>query len=307
MSMALEVKNLSKIYKGSNNAAGKTALDDLNLNIKEGSIFGLLGPNGAGKSTLINIIAGTVIKSSGTVKVAGFDIDTNRKTASKHIGVVPQEIIVDSFFSLFQLLEFTAGYYGLKPEERKTEEVLTALGLIDKKNALPRQLSGGMKRRFLVAKAIVHFPKVLILDEPTAGVDIELREQLWEYVRTLHKRGTTIIITTHYLTEAEELCDEIAFINYGKIIKQDSKDNLFNTLGSKSVEVEFTSPIRNIKLPFEEGLKIVTDNKISIDLDASKNDNFNILLNKLQSTELCIKDLQIKQADLEDIFKKLIK
>ena len=227
---AILIKKLVKEYNKEGGSGSKIALSDLNLAIPRGAIFGLLGPNGAGKSTLINILSGTVMKTSGEVVILDTDIDQFPKRARSLIGIVPQEIIFDTFFPIQQALEFTAGYFGIKSELRKTKQILKALSLWDKRKNFPQQLSGGMKRRFLIAKAMVHSPPILVLDEPTAGVDIELRIQLWDYVKELNKQGITVIITTHYLAEAQELCDEIAFINKGKIIKQDSKQNLLKDL-----------------------------------------------------------------------------
>lgn len=287
MSDAIYINNLTKQY------SDKPALNGLNLNVEEGSIFGLLGPNGAGKSTMINILAGTVLKTYGEVRIMGVDIDKQPKKARSLIGVVPQEITTDTFFPLWQALEFTAGYFGIKPKDRITEKLLKALSLWDKKDSVPQRLSGGMKRRFLIAKAMVHSPKILILDEPTAGVDIELRTQLWEYVKMLNKEhGVTIIITTHYLAEAQELCDNIAFINDGKIIKQDSKKKLLAELGSRHLDVEFEdSP---------EGEK-----KMRFDLHLENND-FAQIFKTIQAKGLKIKDLKMTEPDLEDIFHKIV-
>lgn len=306
MADAIEVANLIKIFKKGNNPTENTALDELNLKISEGSIFGLLGPNGAGKSTLINILAGTVIKTSGTVKIAGHNIDQTPKLARSQIGIVPQEVILDSFFTLHQALEFAAGYYGIRPLHRKTNEILGALGLFDKKDALPRQLSGGMKRRFMIAKAMVHSPRILVLDEPTAGVDIELREQLWKYVRKINKEGTTIIITTHYLAEAEELCDQIAFINYGKIIRQDSKQNLLAELSSRYIDVEFAdNEVVLADLNFEK-YELQGKNSLRIYYSSNTASDLNQVLTKLNSLNLIVKNLSVNQPDLEDVFKRLI-
>ena len=210
---AIETIDLCKTYHAAGNMPEKLALDNINLKVPRGSIFGLLGPNGAGKSTFINILAGLVTKSSGKVNIWGLDIDSNPRSSRSAIGVVNQEIAMDPFFTPLQALNFQAGYYGVPKEQRRILEILKAVGLDDKKDAYVRQLSGGMKRRLMVAKALVHNPPVLILDEPTAGVDVELRRSLWSYVRELNEMGTTIILTTHYLEEAEELCNEIAIIN----------------------------------------------------------------------------------------------
>ena len=228
--IALSIKNLTKKYQNSN----FFALDDINLKVKKGSFFGLLGPNGAGKSTIINIISNIISKDSGEIKICGKDLDQQTKEAKLKIGIVPQELIIDPFFTVYETLELYAGYYGVRKKDRRTDEILQALGLADKKHQKPRSLSGGMRRRLLVAKALVHNPELLILDEPTAGVDVELRDQLWNYVKKLNKAGTTIILTTHYLEEAEELCDEIAFLNKGKIINQGKKSKILKLIENRS-------------------------------------------------------------------------
>lgn len=310
MSDAIYVKNLVKEYNaGRVSHEKRLALNGLDINIEAGSIFGLLGPNGAGKSTLINILAGTVIKTSGEVKVMGIDIDKQPKKARSLIGIVPQEIVTDTFFPLWQALEFTAGYFGIKPENRITDRLLKTLSLYDKRNSLPQRLSGGMKRRFLIAKAMVHSPNILVLDEPTAGVDIELRNQLWDYVKKLNQEhGVTIIITTHYLAEAQELCDNIAFINDGKIIKQDSKKKLLAELGSRYLDVEFESAVDSIKVSSLQNIKLqlLNENKIRFDLHTENND-FTQILNIIHSMNLKIKNLSLNEPDLEDIFHKIVK
>ncbi len=223
---AIEINNLSKTYQKTSKSSAKQALGSINLKIKKGSFFGLLGPNGAGKSTIINILAGLVNKTSGEVRICGIDIDKNQQKSKFKIGIVPQELIIDPFFNVRETLEIYAGYYGIKKSQRRTDEIIEALGLKDKAKSAPRSLSGGMRRRLLVAKALVHSPEILVLDEPTAGVDVELRNQLWNYVKNLNQQGTTILLTTHYLEEAEELCDEIAIINHGSVIACDKKSNL---------------------------------------------------------------------------------
>lgn len=305
---AILIQNLIKKYEEKRTGSSFLALDNLNLKIPQGSIFGLLGPNGAGKSTLINILAGTVVMTGGQVSVMGIDITKFPKKAKSFIGIVPQEIVYDTFFPIQQALEFTAGYYGVPKNERKTEEILKALGLWDKRNSFPQRLSGGMKRRFLIAKAMVHSPKVLVLDEPTAGVDIDLRNQLWDYVRELNKKGITIIITTHYLAEAQELCDEIAFINKGKIIKQDTKTNLLYELGTRHIDVEFNSDIveKSLKISTEFEYKIIANNKIRFQLN-SKDNNYTNLLKQISSTNIEIKDIRTSQPDLEKIFHEIIR
>jgi ABC-2 type transport system ATP-binding protein len=310
MSYAIQVNNLTKQYvSGRVSQEEKLALNDLNLNIEVGSIFGLLGPNGAGKSTLINILSGTVLKSSGKVRVMGVDIDEQPKKARSLIGIVPQEIVTDTFFPLWNALEFTAGYFGIKPENRITDQLLKTLSLYDKRNTLPQRLSGGMKRRFLIAKAMVHSPKILVLDEPTAGVDIELRTQLWEYVKKINQeQGVTVIITTHYLAEAQELCDNIAFINDGKIIKQDSKKKLLEELGSRYFDIEFEDIVDNDKMSRFESLKcqLLSENKIRFELHTENND-FQQILGVVSVMNLKIKNLNLKEPNLEDIFHKIVK
>jgi len=233
---AISIDDLKKTYQKSPRSPKKEALKNIDLKIKKGSFFGLLGPNGAGKSTIINIIAGLVKKSSGTIKIAGIDIDENLQATKFKIGIVPQELIIDPFFNVFETLEIYAGYYGIKKSARRTFEIIEALGLQEKTKSTPRSLSGGMRRRLLVAKALVHNPEILILDEPTAGVDVELRNQLWEYVKKLNReQNTTIVLTTHYLEEAQKLCDEIAVINNGAVIAQKSTVELMNILNYKQL------------------------------------------------------------------------
>lgn len=305
---AILVKNLTKVYEAKKSGENFLALDNLNLKIPQGSIFGLLGPNGAGKSTLINILAGTVVKSSGDVSILGTDITEYPKKSKSLIGIVPQEVVFDTFFPIEQALEFTAGYFGVRPKDRKTEEILKALGLWDKRKVFPQKLSGGMKRRFLIAKAMVHSPKVLVLDEPTAGVDIDLRNQLWEYVVKLNKQGITIIITTHYLAEAQELCDEIAFINKGKIIKQDTKKNLLSELGTRHIDIEFNSFVdkENLQISSDFTYEIIADNKIRFQLNSEGN-NYTNLLQEISNTGVDIKDIRMSQPDLEKIFHEIMK
>ena len=309
MSYAIEINNLSKIYKASKNASQKQALSDVNLKIKKGSFFGLLGPNGAGKSTIINILAGLVSKTQGNVKIANIDIDQNKQEAKYKIGIVPQEIMVDPFFNVYETLEICAGYYGVKKQDRRTDEIIEALGLRDKAKSKPRSLSGGMKRRLLVAKSLVHNPEILVLDEPTAGVDVELRNQLWEYVRKLNESGTTILLTTHYLEEAEELCDEIAVINHGKVIANDKKENLMGLLSRKEliIAVNDVTKITNLKLDIKNiEVKNIANDKISITYDPEQNEVEQIL-KKVSAAKIQIKDISTKQPDLEEVFKFLVR
>ena len=238
----VDVKNLTKKYQNKDSFA----LDHINLKIEQGSIFGLLGPNGAGKSSFINIISGLSNKTSGKVLVCGVDLDFDPKTIKGNIGVVPQEINIDPFFSPLEIMNIQSGMYGVKKKDNNNLEILKKLDLYDKAHAYSRSLSGGMKRRLMVAKAMVHNPPLLILDEPTAGVDVELRKNLWNYIKSLNKLGVTIILTTHYLKEAEILCDQIAVINKGKVIACDTKKNLLKLLDDKELTIEFSDTIKSI-------------------------------------------------------------
>jgi len=308
MENAIEINQLRKIYQKSAKIPPKIALDNIDLKIKKGSFFGLLGANGAGKSTLINILAGLVNKSSGNVKISGICIDQNPVASKFKIGIVPQELIIDPFFSVFETLEIYAGYYGIKKSQRKTDEIIQALGLQDKAKAKPRSLSGGMRRRLLVAKALVHNPDILVLDEPTAGVDVELRNQLWSYVKKLNQQGTTILLTTHYLEEAEQLCDEIAIINKGKLIACDKKQNLMKLLSTKQLVITFSKPIDNNIFNHINSIQITNNNscEVVISYDPQKIQVANIL-QCLASFNAQINDISTKQPDLEEIFKHLIK
>jgi ABC-2 type transport system ATP-binding protein len=305
--LAIEISNLSKTYKSSKKAAEKVALKSIDLQIKKGSFFGLLGPNGAGKSTIINILASLINKTSGLVKIAGIDIDQNQQAAKFKIGIVPQELVIDPFFNVRETLEIYAGYYGIKESERRTDEIIEALGLKDKAFATPRSLSGGMKRRLLVAKALVHNPEILVLDEPTAGVDVELRNQLWNYVKNLNKSGTTILLTTHYLEEAEELCDEIAIINRGQVIACDRKENLMNILSSKELIISCLEDIgpKTLEIFSDLQTKLLTKDKISITYDPNKIEVAKILT-MISDNKIQVKDISTKQPDLEEVFKHLI-
>jgi ABC-2 type transport system ATP-binding protein len=297
---AIELRALEKTYAG-----GKRALDGITLDVPAGQIFGLLGPNGAGKSTLINILAGLVNKSGGTARVWGFDIDEHPRNAKVSIGVVPQELVFDPFFTPFETLEIQAGLYGVPKEQRVTQELLHAVHLEDKARAYSRTLSGGMKRRLLVAKAMVHSPPILVLDEPTAGVDIELRQQLWDYVRSLNRQGVTVVLTTHYLHEAEELCDRIAIINHGRLIANETTRTLVGMAQEKVVEVtvdrDIVTPPQNacfdkIQLSGERTL-IITYRKDRV--------NAGEVLDALQREGLGLVDVSTREADLEDVFLNL--
>lgn len=308
MENAIEITNLNKIYKKNPKSPSKEALKNISFSIKKGSIFGLLGPNGAGKSTIINILAGLVNKTSGKVKIAGIDIDENSLQSKFKIGIVPQELIIDPFFNVYETLEIYAGYYGIAKKNRRTDEIINALGLQDKAKSTPRSLSGGMRRRLLVAKALVHNPEILVLDEPTAGVDVELRNQLWNYVLKLNQAGTTILLTTHYLEEAEKLCDEIAIINKGELIAYDSKDNLMKILSNKQIIISTEQEINIAQLSEKLSnlqVKNLNNSKISINYDPEKIDVENIL-KIIYENGIHIKDIATQQPDLEEIFKHII-
>ena len=298
----VDVKNLTKRYENKDSFA----LDHINLKIEQGSIFGLLGPNGAGKSSFINIISGLSNKTSGKVLVCGVDLDFDPKTIKGNIGVVPQEINIDPFFSPLEIMNIQSGMYGVKKKDNKNLEILKKLDLYDKAHAYSRSLSGGMKRRLMVAKAMVHNPPLLILDEPTAGVDVELRKNLWNYIKSLNKLGVTIILTTHYLKEAEILCDQIAVINKGKVIACDTKKNLLKLLDDKELTIEFSDTIKSIpqKLRklciFKEPKKIVLKFKKS---EINTADIIKVFVEKKYN----LRDISTKDSDLEDIFIKLLK
>jgi len=302
---AIEILGLQKTYAKSKKSPEKIALKNIDLTIPRGSIFGLLGPNGAGKSTLINILAGLVVKSSGTAKICGYDIDTQTRLARASIGIVPQEISMDVFFTPLQALELQAGYYGVPKSERRSEEILAALGLSDKRDAYVRQLSGGMKRRLLIGKALVHNPPVLILDEPTAGVDIELRRQLWTYVEELHKRGTTIILTTHYLEEAEALCDRIAIIHEGGIVANEEKSTLLSRLDKRKLIIVPTEKLDALPAKLSALDAEVSDDGSLIITYRSGTDSISGMLNQVKAAGLSISDLRTEEPDLEDVFMAL--
>jgi ABC-2 type transport system ATP-binding protein len=302
----LSVKNLKKIY--SNKQDGEThALNDLNLDVKEGEIFGLLGPNGAGKTTFINILAGTVIKTAGQVNVWGFDLDKNPRQVRASVGIVPQEVNLDPFFSPRKLLELQAGLYGIKEKDRITDTILNLVSLEKQANSYARSLSGGMKRRLLMAKALVHQPPIIFLDEPTAGVDVELRQNLWKNVRLLNELGVTIILTTHYLEEAEEMCDRIAILNKGNIVALDSTRNLLNKIQTKKVTFKTDKNI-DIKEDDLESLKIISklDNEVCVSYEKSKV-NIEELINLIKKNNIKIIDISTDDGDLEDVFLRLIK
>lgn len=301
---AIRICGLKKTYKDSKKGADKIALKGIDLEVKRGSFFGLLGPNGAGKSTLINIMAGLTIKSEGSVEICGHDIDTDTRAARLSIGVVPQELVLDTFFTVRQALEITAGYYGIPKAARRTQEIIDAMGLTDKADIGSRRLSGGMRRRLLVGKALVHRPQVLILDEPTAGVDVELRTQLWDYVRTLNRAGTTVLLTTHYLEEAEELCDEIAIINHGEIIAHDKKSVLMQGIDSKELVLTLNVPLDHVPANLSQCQASIREGKLVIRYQPSQA-SFETIINQVKQAGYTIHDLSTHDADLEDIFLKL--
>jgi len=302
----LSVKNLKKIYSNKQDEDNH-ALNDLNLSVKEGEIFGLLGPNGAGKTTFINILAGTVIKTAGEVNVWGFDLDENPRQVRASVGIVPQEVNLDPFFSPRKLLELQAGLYGIKEKDRITDTILKLVSLEKQADSYARSLSGGMKRRLLMAKALVHQPPIIFLDEPTAGVDVELRQNLWKNVRLLNDLGVTIILTTHYLEEAEEMCDRIAILNKGNVVALDSTKNLLDRIQTKKVTFK-TDKIIDIKDEDVDSLKIISklDAEICVSYEKSKI-HIEELINLIKKNNVKIIDISTDDGDLEDVFLRLIK
>lgn len=299
---AIEVRDLRKTYAASGKMPEKQALSGINLAIPTGSIFGLLGPNGAGKSTFINILAGMVRKTSGSVRIWDLDIDQHPRQSRAAIGVVNQEVVADPFFTPFEMLELMAGFYGVPKAERRSVEILAALGLEDKKDAYVRQLSGGMKRRLMVAKALVHNPPVLILDEPTAGVDVELRRLLWDYVRELHAAGTTIILTTHYLEEAEELCDSIAIVNHGEVIACEPTPQLLSRLDYKTLVITPKAPLAVLPPELSDlDTNLRADGTLAITF-RNQDTGIGRLLERVRAAEISISDLTTEAPDLEDVF-----
>ena len=302
----VDVKNLKKTYskKGANVVE---ALKTLNLEVKEGEIFGLLGPNGAGKSTFINILGGSVIKSEGSVNVWGFDLDKNPRQARASIGIVPQEVNVDPFFSPKNLLELQAGLYGVKKKDRITDTILELVSLEKQANSYSRSLSGGMKRRLMVAKAMVHQPPIIILDEPTAGVDVDLRKKLWENVRSLNDKGVTIILTTHYLEEAEKMCDRIGILSHGELVALDTTKNLLNKIQTKIVNF-ITDKKPNINENDLKSLKVISNEhgKLCVSYEKSKI-NIDQIINYLIAQNIKIFDISTDDGDLEDVFLRLTK
>jgi ABC-2 type transport system ATP-binding protein len=302
---AVDIRNLNKVYAGSNKRPPKQALFDINLAVPRGSFFGLLGPNGAGKSTMINIMAGLVRSTSGTVKLWQSDIETDERQARCAIGVVPQELNLDPFFTPRETMELQAGLYGVPKAERRTEEILAAVGLLDKADAYSRTLSGGMRRRLLVAKAMVHTPPILVLDEPTAGVDVELRQTLWKYIRELNQRGTTILLTTHYLEEAQELCDRIAIINHGRVIVHDTTANLLTHIDNKAVIFVLAAPLAAVPQALAHfHATLPKPNEIHINYRPSSS-AVGEIIDAVRAAGVRIADIRTNEVDLEDIFLQL--
>ena len=302
---AIEIRDLVKRYAGAGDAPPKLALDGVSFDVPRGQVFGLLGPNGAGKSTLINIMAGMVNKTGGTVKIWGHDIDRDHRNAKLNIGIVPQEIVFDPFFTPFEVLENQAGMYGVAKALRRSEELLRAVRLEDKRDAYARTLSGGMKRRLLIAKAMVHSPPILVLDEPTAGVDVELRRQLWELVNEMNAEGVTVVLTTHYLEEAEELCERIAIINHGELIANKPTRELVGMMGEKivrvSVDKDLGGPIMEDAFSKAE---VVEPRVLEVTYDREEATAGQVLA-LIQSHGYAIEDVTTREADLEDVFVQL--
>ena len=303
---ALKVEKLTKIYSDKYRKEIK-ALNNLNLEVKEGEIFGLLGPNGAGKTTFLNILAGTVIKNSGKVDVWGFDLDKNPRQVRASIGIVPQEVNLDAFFSPKDLLELQAGLYGIPKKDRITDTILKLVSLEKQADSYARSLSGGMKRRLLIAKAMVHQPPIIILDEPTAGVDIDLRKKLWENLRSLNNQNVTIILTTHYLEEAEKMCDRIGILNKGELAALDTTKNLLERIQTKIVCFT-TDKKSNLTEESLESIKIISNdqNKLVVSYEKSKINIDKIIL-KLKEQNIKIFDISTDDGDLEDVFLRLTK
>jgi ABC-2 type transport system ATP-binding protein len=300
---AIEAKEVNKTFIKKNKKT--LALQNFNIQIKKGSIHGLLGPNGAGKSTFINILGSLVKKDSGNINICNLNIDSETKQSKFKIGIVPQELNIDPFFTPYELLELQAGLYGIRKTNRKTDEILENVGLIDQKNSYARTLSGGMRRRLLVAKALVHSPEMLILDEPTAGVDVDLRKSLWNYIKKINKLGTTICLTTHYLEEAEELCDRITILNNGKVIKDDTKNNLLKIISNKTVlfqidsEIFIPNELKNFNPKIENSNLKITYDKNTTSLKE--------IIDILNKNKISFQEINTFESDLEDIFLKLVK
>ena len=304
---ALAVENLTKVYSSPKTKKHNKALNELSFEVRQGEVFGLLGPNGAGKTTFLSILGGTVIKTSGKVNVWGFDLDQNPRQVRASVGIVPQEVNLDAFFSPKKLLELQAGLYGISKENRITDLILKMVSLQDKANAYSRNLSGGMKRRLLIAKAMVHQPPILILDEPTAGVDVELRNNLWENVKALNKEGVTIILTTHYLIEAQEMCDRIAIINKGNLVALDTTKKLLERIKTKKINFKVKNIELNKNLMMKDiNFKINSENSILVTYEKNSLD-FGEIVNYLNANGVKIEDISTEDGDLEDVFVQLTK
>ncbi len=302
---AIRLKGLRKTYAAANGQPAKEALKGVDLEVPRGTIFGLLGPNGAGKSTLINILAGLVVKSGGTAEVYGIDIERHPRRGRRAIGVVPQELNLDAFFTPRELLELQAGLFGVPRRERTTDAILAAVGLADKADAYARSLSGGMRRRLLVAKALVHHPPVVILDEPTAGVDVELRRQLWQHMRELNERGITIVLTTHYLEEAEAMCDRIAIIDQGSVVACDDTRTLIQKLDEKMLTLTLDRPLEALPANLAAlGAELDPDGRLSVRYRPSRA-KVGDFLEAVREAGLTITDLATSEGDLEDLFLQL--
>ena len=303
---ALKVEKLTKIYKKKSSLETK-ALNNLNLEVKEGEIFGLLGPNGAGKTTFLNILAGTVIKNYGNVNVWGYDLDKDPRHVRSSIGIVPQEINLDAFFSPRKLLELQAGLYGIPKKDRITDVILKMVSLDAQADAYARSLSGGMKRRLLIAKAMVHRPPILVLDEPTAGVDVKLRQNLWNNVKALNKQGVTIILTTHLMNEAEEMCNKIAIIDKGNLVKLDTTENLLDSIKTKKIIFK-VNLINKIDEKDLNGIKFTynSKNEITVLYERQKH-KIDEIINKIKNAKMEIYDISTDDGDLEDVFIDLTK
>lgn len=302
---AISIRNLAKRYAGAKGEEGKLALKGVSFDVPQGGVFGLLGPNGAGKSTLINILAGLVTKTGGEAEIWGFGIDTQRRNASRSIGIVPQEIVFDPFFTPYEVLENQAGFYGIPKADRRSEELLEAVKLADKRDAYARTLSGGMKRRLLIAKAMVHSPPILVLDEPTAGVDVELRRQLWELVQELNAQGVTIVLTTHYLEEAEQLCDRIAIIGNGELIANKPTQELIGMAREKIVRVTVDKDLAGPVM--EDGfLKTEVTEARTLEITYNRDAmSAGQVLGVIQQHGYTVEDVTTREADLEDVFVQL--
>jgi len=302
----LSVKKLTKIYSD-NSGNSLPALDNLNLEVKEGEIFGLLGPNGAGKTTFLSILAGTVIKTNGEVNVCGFDLNKNPRQVRASIGIVPQEVNLDPFFSPKKLLELQAGMYGVKKKDRITDAILKMVSLDKQGDSYSRSLSGGMKRRLLIAKAMVHQPTILVLDEPTAGVDVDLRQTLWKNIKLLNKLGVTIILTTHYLFEAQDLCDRIAILNKGKLVALDTTKNLVDRIKTKKIIFRLNKKINILNLKsFKINILSNIENEIVVSYDKEKI-KIEEIIKIIKNENVDIHDISTDDGDLEDVFIELTK